>query len=86
MNTDWQSFLEQQGATLDGNRVMDFGDSNKERQATTIAANHAQAHEAANDLQDDDRHGKGPQGCDGNGDEVINQEELEILSRFWLKP
>ena len=34
MNTDWQSFLEQQGATLDGNRVMDFGDSNKERQAT----------------------------------------------------
>ena len=35
MNTDWQSFLEQQGATLDGNRVMDFGDSNKERQATT---------------------------------------------------
>jgi len=34
MNLDWQSFLAQQGATLDGNRVMDFGDSNKERQAT----------------------------------------------------
>ena len=34
MNTDWQSFLEQQNATLDENRVMDFGDSNKERQAT----------------------------------------------------
>ena len=34
MNPDWQSFLEQQGATFDGNRVMDFGDSNKERQTT----------------------------------------------------
>ena len=33
MNTDWQSFLEQQGATLEGNRVVDFGDSSKERQA-----------------------------------------------------
>ncbi len=34
MNLDWQSFLEQQGATLDGNRLVDFGDSMKERQAT----------------------------------------------------
>jgi len=34
MNKDWQSFLEQQGATLDGNLVVDFGDSDKERQAT----------------------------------------------------
>ena len=33
MNLDWQNFLVQQGATLDGNRVVDFGDSNKERQA-----------------------------------------------------
>ena len=34
MNIDWQAFLEQQGATLDGNRVVDFGDHEKERQAT----------------------------------------------------
>ena len=34
MNTDWQSFLEQQGATLNDNRVVDFGESDKERQAT----------------------------------------------------
>ena len=34
MNQDWQSFLEQQGATLHGNRVVDFGDSVKERQTT----------------------------------------------------
>jgi hypothetical protein len=34
MNLDWQSFLEQQGATLNSDRVVDFGDSEKERQAT----------------------------------------------------
>ncbi len=35
MNLDWQNFLEQQGATFDGHQVMDFGDRNKEQQATT---------------------------------------------------
>ena len=33
MNTDWQNFLEQQGAMLDADQVMSFGDSDAERQA-----------------------------------------------------
>ena len=34
MNTDWQKLLEQQGAELDGDKVISFGNSDAERQAT----------------------------------------------------
>ncbi|MDH3947799.1 MAG: folate-binding protein [Gammaproteobacteria bacterium] len=34
MNTHWQNLLEQQGAKLNGDQVVGFGDSNAERQAT----------------------------------------------------
>ena len=33
MNTDWQNLLEQQGAILDGDQVINYGDSDAERQA-----------------------------------------------------
>ena len=38
MNIDWQTLLEQQGAKLDGDQVVSFGDNDKEMQAT--ASNH----------------------------------------------
>ena len=33
MNSEWQTFLQQQQATLDGDQVVDFGDATQERQA-----------------------------------------------------
>ncbi len=33
MNSEWQTFLQQQQATLEGDRIIDFGDAAQERQA-----------------------------------------------------